>query len=153
MMWKCKADTQQDPRKCSHGLLRRLQGNLLPKEWKIMTLHLDQPLEQNQQAKEGRFSGEEGWVETAAGFSHDSCRGRFPKASTGYKINSALGFRPEWTGRSWQWDNTTKGAARTPGGETSHACMCVRGHEHRHEPWSFVSVVGQVRLPLTWVRG
>lgn len=44
-----------------HTLLRRLQGNLLPKEQKIMTLHLDQPLEQNKQAKEGRFSGEEGW--------------------------------------------------------------------------------------------
>lgn len=26
-----------------------------------MTLHLDQPLEQNKQAKEGRFSGVEGW--------------------------------------------------------------------------------------------
>ena len=95
-----------------------------------------------------QWSGGVGWEATAAGLSHDSCHGRFLEASTGYKINSALGFRPERTGWSWQWDNTTKGAARTSGGEMSCVCMCVCGHEHRHEPWSLVRWLVKWDCPL-----
>ena len=99
-----------------------------------MTLHLDQPLEQNQQAKEGRFNERRGWGGRRQQLGSPTIHAvaAFLKHPQGTKsIQLLASDHGEQDGA----DNEIT----QPKGQQEHlvgrcVCMCVRGHEHRHEP-------------------